>query len=82
MIIARIRMYHGLLSFAWQKGHVRELELEPGKKYKMITLASKPPVFGKMHVFLLQLKMPHSLRGEKTKLCSMKTGPVFHYIIV
>lgn len=24
---------------------MRELELEPGKKYKMITLASKPPVF-------------------------------------
>ena len=34
-------------SFRWQRGHVRELELEPGKKYKMITLASKPPVFGK-----------------------------------
>lgn len=34
--------------FRWdavQKGHVRELELETGKKFKMITLASKPPVF-------------------------------------
>lgn len=26
---------------------MRELELEPGRKYKMITLASKPPIFGK-----------------------------------
>ncbi|CAH3023349.1 unnamed protein product [Porites evermanni] len=34
--------------FRWdpvRKGHVRELELEPGKKFKMITLASKPPLF-------------------------------------
>lgn len=26
---------------------MRELELEPGKKFKMITLASKPAIFGK-----------------------------------
>lgn len=34
--------------FRWdpiKKGHVRELELEEGKTYKMITLASKPPLF-------------------------------------
>ena len=26
---------------------MRELELEPGRTFKMITLASKPPLFGK-----------------------------------
>lgn len=43
------REYHCYFFVAlyWQKDHVRELELEPGKKYKMITLASKPPIFGK-----------------------------------
>ena len=33
--------------YVLQKGHVRELELESGKKFKMITLASKPAIFGK-----------------------------------
>ncbi|KAL9974821.1 hypothetical protein ACROYT_G011911 [Oculina patagonica] len=28
-----------------KKGHVRELELEPGRTFKMTTLASKPPLF-------------------------------------
>lgn len=34
--------------FRWEplkRGHVREIELEPGKKFKMITLASKPAIF-------------------------------------
>ena len=44
---ARIVLLLFVFVFYWQKGHVRELELEPGKKYKMITLASKPPIFGK-----------------------------------
>ena len=35
-----------------QKGHVRELELEEGKTYKMITLASKPPLFGEFNLSL------------------------------
>lgn len=34
--------------YRWEpikRGHVRELELEPGRTFKMITLASKPPLF-------------------------------------
>lgn len=37
--------------FRWdpiKKSHVRELELEERKTYKMITLASKPPLFAKV----------------------------------
>lgn len=46
--------------FRWdpvKKGHVRELELEPGKKYKMITLASKPPIF----------ELPDFLSGDESE---------------
>ena len=55
-LAARIILLLFVFIFYRQKGHVRELELEPGKKYKMITLASKPPIFGKkLTVCLRQL---------------------------
>ena len=33
--------------FRPQVGHVRELQLEDDKMFKMITRASRPPLFGK-----------------------------------
>ena len=36
-----------MFSFSYQNGYERELELEEGKIYKMITRAIKPKLFGK-----------------------------------
>jgi len=44
---------------------VRELELEPGKKYQMITLASKPPIFGKkLQSETVAIRFPVKVRNK------------------
>ena len=40
---------------------MRELELETGRKFKMITLATKPPVFGKFVRYRILRKQFHIL---------------------
>lgn len=45
LIVYLIDVYFDVYS---QKGYTRELELEPGKKYIMTTMATKPPIFGKL----------------------------------